>query len=100
MNLTNFESYDMYIFFPQFILKNQLEVNIEDVDGTIHCREAAAVNLLESLYEILTNRKYVWKSLLYISMCVYERKGGGEGERDIYILSIGKGFCEKPYELN
>ncbi|CAL1530912.1 unnamed protein product [Lymnaea stagnalis] len=40
-----------------FILKNMLDLQMEDIDGTIHCREGAAVQLIENLYELLTNRK-------------------------------------------
>lgn len=40
-----------------FILKNQLDLKMADIDGTIHCREGAAGQLTEKLYEILTNRK-------------------------------------------
>uniref|UniRef100_A0A0B7AAM7 CH-like domain-containing protein n=1 Tax=Arion vulgaris TaxID=1028688 RepID=A0A0B7AAM7_9EUPU len=39
-----------------FILKNQIGVTMEDVDGTIFCKEGAAIKLMESLYECLTNR--------------------------------------------
>lgn len=40
-----------------FILKNGIDVKMSDVDGTIHCREGAATELVEKLYEILTNRR-------------------------------------------
>jgi len=40
-----------------FILKNQLNLSMADVDGTIHCREGAAAQLTEKMYEILTNRR-------------------------------------------
>jgi len=40
-----------------FILRNQLDLKMNDVDGTIHCREGAAAQLIEKMYEILTNRR-------------------------------------------
>ncbi|GFN83792.1 spermatogenesis-associated protein 4 [Plakobranchus ocellatus] len=40
-----------------FILRNDIDLKMEDVDGTIHCREGAAAQLVETLYEILTNRR-------------------------------------------
>ncbi|KAK0042790.1 spermatogenesis-associated protein 4-like isoform X1 [Biomphalaria pfeifferi] len=40
-----------------FILRNSFDIKMEDVDGTIHCREGAAVQLVESMYEILTNKR-------------------------------------------
>ncbi|BFZ14633.1 hypothetical protein BsWGS_17673 [Bradybaena similaris] len=39
-----------------FILKNQIDVSMEDVDGTIYCKEGAAARLMESLYEYLTKK--------------------------------------------
>jgi len=40
-----------------FVLRNQLDLKAADIDGTIHCREGAAAQLIERMYEILTNRK-------------------------------------------
>jgi len=40
-----------------FIQKNNLALAAGDIDGTIHCREGAAAQLVQKMYEILTNRK-------------------------------------------
>jgi len=40
-----------------FIQRNQIDLPMADIDGTIHCREGAATQLIERMYEILTNRK-------------------------------------------
>ena len=49
----------LYIILSQFIQRNQIDLPMADIDGTIHCREGAATQLIERMYEILTNRKYV-----------------------------------------
>ncbi|XP_059144024.1 spermatogenesis-associated protein 4-like isoform X2 [Physella acuta] len=46
-----------WFLLKNFILKNQLDLMMEDIEGTIHCREGAASQLIENMYEILTNRK-------------------------------------------
>ncbi|KAH9519883.1 spermatogenesis-associated protein 4 [Bulinus truncatus] len=40
-----------------FILRNSFDIKMNDIDGTIHCKEGAAVLLVESMYEILTNKR-------------------------------------------
>ncbi|RNA11136.1 spermatogenesis-associated 4-like isoform X2 [Brachionus plicatilis] len=40
----------------KFITKNEMDISNELIDGTIHCKEGAAVLLLENLYQFLTNR--------------------------------------------
>ncbi|CAF0705595.1 unnamed protein product [Brachionus calyciflorus] len=40
----------------KFIIDNELSISIELIDGTIHCKEGAAILLLENMYQFLTNR--------------------------------------------
>lgn len=40
----------------QFIIKNNLEISIELTDATMHCKEGAAILLIENMFQFLTNR--------------------------------------------
>lgn len=54
----------------QFILKNQIDVSMEDVDGTIYCKEGAAARLMESLYEYLTKKRYSENTVCFICVLI------------------------------
>ncbi|XP_047196636.1 LOW QUALITY PROTEIN: spermatogenesis-associated protein 4 [Hippoglossus stenolepis] len=40
--------------------KQRLHLTKEVVDGTIHCKPGAAELLVQEVYALLTNRRYVW----------------------------------------
>ena len=41
----------------QFIKSHKLDIPEDYVEGTIHCKEGAALLFIERLYEVLTNRQ-------------------------------------------
>ncbi|CAG5133470.1 unnamed protein product [Candidula unifasciata] len=46
-----------WFILKNFFLKTDIDLEMEIINGTIHCKEGAAVRLLETLYENLTNKK-------------------------------------------
>ena len=42
----------------QFVSNQKLNIPNEYIDETLHCKEGAAVLLIESMFETLTNRPY------------------------------------------
>lgn len=43
-------------FLKKFVVKKELNIPMELLDATLHCKDGAAVILIETLYTILTNR--------------------------------------------
>ena len=43
-------------FIKKFIIKKELNISNELVDATMHCKDGAAIMLIENMYTILTNR--------------------------------------------
>lgn len=38
------------------MVKNNIEIQNDIIDATLHCKEGAAIILIERMYQILTNR--------------------------------------------
>ncbi|BFZ24119.1 hypothetical protein BsWGS_27158 [Bradybaena similaris] len=46
-----------WFILKNFILQTDIDLDMQVIDATIHCRDGAAVKLLEALYEVLTSRR-------------------------------------------
>lgn len=43
-------------FFIKFIIRKELNIPNDLIEATMHCKDGAAIILIENMYSILTNR--------------------------------------------